>query len=136
MLAQPQSAPRYILVNSFLWRKGGQDYVEAIVMDGYQRLTTIFLILGCLNYLAKNTFKLDADDMNFDDMNFAQYLSYRDHSTSTRKRRARMIPRETLKTLMHAVLVAEDDVKTMKECLDRHGDGGTLECVENHPVAV
>ena len=136
MLAQPQPAPRYMLGNIFLWRKGGQDDAEAIVMDGYQRLTTIFLILGCLNYLAKNTFKLDADDMNFDDMNFAQYLSYRDHSTSTRKRHARMIPRETLKTFMNAVLVPEDDFKTMKEFLDSHGDDGTLKCLDNPPNVV
>ena len=36
MLAQPQPAPRYMLGNIFLWRKGGQDDAEAIVMDGYQ----------------------------------------------------------------------------------------------------
>ena len=130
MLAQPQPAPRYMLGNIFLWRKGGQDDAESIVLDGYQRLTTIFLILGCLNYLAKNRFKLDADDMNF-----AQYLSYRDHSTSTRKRHARMIPRETLKEFTNAVLVPEDDFKTMKTFLDTHADG-TLKCLDDPPNVV
>ena len=33
MLAQPQPAPRYMLGNIFLWRKGGQDDAEAIVLD-------------------------------------------------------------------------------------------------------
>ena len=132
MLAQPQPAPRYMLGNVFVWRKGGQDDSEAIVLDGYQRLTSIFLILACLNYLAKENFKnqLDADDMNF-----AQYLSYKDHSTRTRERHARMVPRESLKEFTNAVLVPEDDFKTMKYFLDRNVDG-TLKCLNDPPNVV